>query len=110
LLLTRHIKSTETMESESKGTTIETVVKGAPGQPAIPTGTPPMFTKKLQPIYTTEKSSIQFEVEFKGAPPPTMSWFREDYEIQNSNDFKIVTTGNKSVLVVKEVSEQRKLG
>lgn len=76
---------------------------------SIPKGTPPMFTKKLQPIYTKEKSSIQFEVEFTGSPAPSISWFREDYEIQNSNDFKILTTGNKSTLVVKEVSEQEKL-
>ena len=106
--MTRNIKSTETTESESKGEQIEKVIKGVPGQ-SVPKGTPPMFTKKLQPIYTTEKSSIQFEVEFTGTPPPTISWFREDYEIHNSNDFKILTTGNKSVLVVKEVSEQGKL-
>jgi len=65
--------------------------------------TPPKFTKKIQPCRVFEQQSAKFEVEFDGDPMPTIKWFREDFQIQPSNDFQIHTFGTKSILVIRQV-------
>ena len=64
---------------------------------------PPVFTKKIQPCRAYEKEQAKFEVEFDGEPLPTVKWFRENFPIQNSEDFQIHTFSTKSVLVIREV-------
>lgn len=83
---------------EHKGTTQERIVEG-PVKPS----TPPVFTKKIQPCRVFENEQAKFEVEFDGVPMPKVKWFREKFEIHNSNDFQIHTFGTKSVLIMRQV-------
>ncbi|XP_035789232.1 titin-like isoform X6 [Anopheles albimanus] len=94
----RKITATETTEMEHKGTTQERVVEG-PVQPTKP----PVFTKKIQPCRVFENEQARFEVEFDGEPMPTVKWFRENFQINNSSDFQIHTFGTKSVLIIRQV-------
>lgn len=94
----RKITATETTEVEHKGTTQERIVEG-PVKPA----TPPVFTKKIQPCRVFENEQARFEVEFDGDPMPTVNWFRENFQINNSSDFQIHTFGTKSVLIMRQV-------
>uniref|UniRef100_A0A182WJ15 Ig-like domain-containing protein n=1 Tax=Anopheles minimus TaxID=112268 RepID=A0A182WJ15_9DIPT len=94
----RKITATETTEMEHKGTTQERVVEG-PVQPTKP----PVFTRKIQPCRAFENEQARFEVEFDGEPMPTVRWFRENFQINNSADFQIHTFGSKSVLIIRQV-------
>lgn len=96
--ITRKITATETTEVEHKGTTQERVVEG-PVKPSKP----PVFTKKIQPCRVFENEQARFEVEFDGEPTPKVKWFRENFEIHNSQDFQIHTFGTKSVLIMRQV-------
>lgn len=96
--ITRKITATETTEMEHKGTTQERIVEG-PVKPS----TPPVFTKKIQPCRVFENEQARFEVEFDGDPMPKVKWFRENFQINNSNDFQIHTFGTKSVLIMRQV-------
>ena len=53
---------------------------------------PPFFTRKMQPCRVFDKEGARFEVEFTGDPPPEVEWFREDFLIQSSQDFKVSVT------------------
>jgi hypothetical protein len=96
--ITRKITATETTEVEHKGTTQERVVEGA-----VKPATPPVFTKKIQPCRVFENEQAKFEVEYDGDPIPKVKWFRENFEIKNSQDFQIHTFGTKSVLIIRQV-------
>jgi hypothetical protein len=96
--ITRKITATETTEVEHKGTTQERIVEG-PVKPSKP----PVFTKKIQPCRVFENEQAKFEVEFDGEPTPKVKWFRENFEINNSQDFQIHTFGTKSVLIMRQV-------
>ncbi|XP_015783235.1 titin isoform X1 [Tetranychus urticae] len=98
LEITRKIKTTETMSQEHKGVTKERRVIGPPRKTK-----PPEFTKKIQPVRVYEGERATFECHFSGDPVPTIIWFRENFEIQNSRDFQIETTDNKSSLTIREV-------
>ena len=95
--ITRHITATETTDVEHKGKTQERVVQGQ----VLPS-TPPVFTKKIQPCRAVENDQARFEVEFDGDPLPTVKWFREDFPITSSPDFKIYTFSTKSILVIRQ--------
>ena len=45
----------------------------------------------------------RLEVHFKGIPPPVITWYRDNFEIQPSRDFQISTTETTSTLHVPEV-------
>lgn len=46
---------------------------------------------------------FRLEVHFKGYPPPVITWYRDNFEIQPSHDFQIVTTETTSKLSIPEV-------
>ena len=84
LEITRKIRTTETLSQEHKGVTKERVVIGPPRKTR-----PPEFTKKIQPVRVYEGERATFECHFKGDPAPIITWFRENFEIQNSRDFQV---------------------
>lgn len=96
--ITRKITSTETTEVEHKAQTQERVVTGA-----VKPSKPPVFTRKMQPARVFEHESARFEVEFDGDPLPTIKWYRENFPIQNSQDFQIHTFSTKSILIIRQV-------
>ncbi|RUS90394.1 hypothetical protein EGW08_001889, partial [Elysia chlorotica] len=63
----------------------------------------PVFTKPLRPVRVPESSAVTLEVHFKGIPPPVITWYRDNFEIQPSRDFQISTTETTSTLHVPEV-------
>jgi hypothetical protein len=96
--ITRKITATETTEVEHHGKTKERVVEG----PVKPSN-PPFFTKKIQPCRVFENEQARFEVEFDGDPLPTVKWYRENFQINNSPDFQIHTFSTKSILIMRQV-------
>jgi hypothetical protein len=40
-------------------------------------------------------------VEFTGEPAPTVSWYRDGFMVEDSEDFKIHTTPTQSILTIK---------
>lgn len=98
LEVTRKITETEKKSVESKEKVVQGGVKAGAYKKA------PLFTKKIQPCRVLEKGEARFDVEFDGDPKPTVKWFREDFPIQDSQDFQIQVVGKRSTLVIKEVS------
>lgn len=98
LEITRKITATETTEVEHKAKTQERVVQGQ-----VKPAKPPVFTKKIQPCRAFEQEQARFEVEFDGDPLPTIKWFRENQQINNSPDFQIHTFSTKSILIMRQV-------
>lgn len=98
LEITRKINTTETLAKEHSGVTKERRVIGPPTK-----AKPPIFTKKLQPVRVFEGERATFECLYEGEPTPIVTWFRENFEIQNSRDFQIENKGNKSTLTIREV-------
>jgi hypothetical protein len=86
LEITRHIRETETMEQEHKSLTKERKIIGK-----LPEIKPPIFTKKIQPCRTYERNEAKFECTFTGIPLPTITWFRENFPIQSSQDLKVTS-------------------
>ncbi|XP_045784904.1 muscle M-line assembly protein unc-89 [Maniola jurtina] len=60
---------------------------------------PPAFTRRLEDVTALENDKTEFRVEFEGAPPPVIAWFKDDYEIFSSRRTAIATTDAASVLV-----------
>ncbi|RWS09309.1 titin-like isoform X1, partial [Dinothrombium tinctorium] len=100
LEITRDVKTTETRSKEHKNITKERKIMG-PGSPSETVA--PAFTKKIQPCRVYEGERALFECVFTGTPPPTITWYRENFAIQNSRDFQIETTETTSSLVIREV-------
>lgn len=48
-----------------------------------------------------EGSKVVVSVEFTGEPAPTVSWYRDGFMVEDSEDFKIHTTATKSILTIK---------
>lgn len=84
----RNITTTETMEKEHKAVTKERKVVGQPAGDSKP----PVLTKKIAPCRVFEGEAARFECHFTGVPAPEVSWFRENFQIQNSQDFKVNCT------------------
>ncbi|CAG2164046.1 unnamed protein product [Oppiella nova] len=96
--ITRHIRETESVDHEHKSVIKQRKIMGK-----VPETKAPNFTKKIAPCRTYEKSEARFECTFTGLPIPTITWFRENFPIQDSQDFNIITTENSSTLIIKEV-------
>ena len=48
-----------------------------------------------------EGSKVVVSVEFTGDPAPTVSWYRDGFMVEDSEDFKIITTATQSILTIK---------
>ena len=64
---------------------------------------PPELTIKLEPKEVFEGDRAVFKCQFTGTPTPKVTWYRENFLIQNSNDFQIETTQNTSTLTIRQV-------
>ncbi|CAN8024063.1 unnamed protein product, partial [Ixodes persulcatus] len=98
LEITRKKTLTETLEQEHKGVTKEKRVQGP-----VQESKAPVFTKKIQPCRVDEGQGAKFQCTFTGQPSPKITWFRENFPIQPSQDFQIVTTDTTSTLIIREV-------
>ncbi|RWS22750.1 titin-like isoform X1 [Leptotrombidium deliense] len=96
--VTRSIKTTETRTQEHKNVSTERLVSGP-----VKEAKAPQFKRKIQPCRVFEGERAVFECEFTGTPTPTITWYRENFAIQNSRDFQIETTDTTSSLIIREV-------
>ena len=60
----------------------------------------PSLTIGLEPLSVAEGEPATFSVEFVGAPPPEVKWYRYTFPVKDSKDFKIVTTETGSSLTI----------
>lgn len=97
--ITRKITDITTVEQEHKATAVEKKVVGVKPTDKVA----PRFTQKIQPYCVFERETAKFECQFEGKPTPKVTWYRENFEIQSSNDFKIITTETKTILIIQEV-------
>ncbi|KAM9328950.1 palladin isoform 2-T2 [Gastrophryne carolinensis] len=51
---------------------------------------PPSFTKELQSLTSSEGQVVVLECRVKGTPPVHVKWYRQETEIQDSPDFRIL--------------------
>ena len=49
----------------------------------------PSLTIGLEPLSVAEGEPATFSVEFVGAPPPEVKWYRYTFPVKDSKDFKI---------------------
>ena len=52
-------------------------------------------------FFHLEGSKVVVFVEFTADPPPSVSWYRDGFMVEDSEDFKIITTATKSTLTIK---------
>ncbi|XP_076758852.1 uncharacterized protein LOC143428086 isoform X1 [Xylocopa sonorina] len=64
---------------------------------------PPVFVKELMPSVAMEGSSYQMDCIVEGNPLPTVQWFKNDINIDNSPDYIITYNNGKAVLKFEEV-------
>lgn len=62
------------------------------------------FIRGLADASCVENDKVEFKVFFEGAPPPTISWFKDGYEIFSSRRTAILTEGNSSTLIFHQTS------
>lgn len=59
----------------------------------------PVFLQQLEDLTALENDKTEFRVTFTGLPPPTIAWFKDDYEIFSSRRTAITTSDSRSLLV-----------
>jgi len=63
----------------------------------------PVFVKELQPSSAREGSSHRLECTVEGNPLPTVQWYKNDVNIDNSPDYIITFNNGEAVLKFDEV-------
>ncbi|XP_048515729.1 titin isoform X3 [Athalia rosae] len=63
----------------------------------------PEFTRKLLPSFATEGTSHSLECTVEGNPLPTVQWFKNESNIDNSPDYVITYNNGEAVLKFEEV-------
>ena len=63
---------------------------------------PPSFKSKLKPLTVKEGDSCKLEVKVTGEPMPTVTWFKDGQEIQDTSVYKFLAGGSKVALVIEE--------
>lgn len=69
-------------------------------------GTSPRFIQPLKPQYVAEGEVVIMEAVVEAVPLASFQWFINSTPITQSNELKIVTTENKSILLINEVSSK----
>ncbi|XP_043261539.1 uncharacterized protein LOC122402644 [Colletes gigas] len=64
---------------------------------------PPVFVKELLPSVVTEGSSLRMDCVVEGNPLPTVQWYKNDTNIDNSPDYVITYNNGEAVLKFDEV-------
>ena len=63
--------------------------------------TRPIFLEKLKEISFVEHETIQLDIEVKGKPKPTISWFRGDSKIKEDDRITVINENNTWSLIIK---------
>nr|XP_033332552.1 uncharacterized protein LOC117223969 isoform X8 [Megalopta genalis] len=76
-----------------------TVKETAPEEQA----SPPVFVKELTASVVTEGSPLRMDCTVEGNPLPTVQWYKNDTNIDNSPDYVITYNNGEAVLKFEEV-------
>ncbi|XP_054890099.1 palladin isoform X2 [Poeciliopsis prolifica] len=66
-------------------------------------GVPPTFVKGLHDMSTVKGQLVVLECRLRGTPPLQVMWYREDEQIQDSDDFRILRKKGSSTSVPEEL-------
>lgn len=62
----------------------------------------PTFISKLQVVQVSEGKTAEFQVKVKGAPQPTIDWYKDDKKIEIQERYKIIDVEkNSSKLIIE---------
>ncbi|XP_069326391.1 titin isoform X5 [Eulemur rufifrons] len=64
--------------------------------------TPPTLVSGLKNVTVIEGESVTLECHISGYPSPTVTWYREDYQIESSIDFQIIFQNGIARLMIRE--------
>nr|XP_032802313.1 titin-like isoform X2 [Petromyzon marinus] len=64
--------------------------------------TPPVFTADLQDVAVMEGEPVRMQCHVTGTPPPVLQWFREEFLIHSSADFRATYEGDVATLAISE--------
>ena len=67
-------------------------------------GEPPLFKSSLKPLTVKEGDSCKLEVKVTGDPVPTVTWFKDGSQIQDTSVYKFLAGGNKVALVIEKAN------
>ena len=68
-----------------------------------PRSTPPVFTKKLQPLTSRPGKKIRFHCTFTGEPQPSVTWYRNESTLVASDRLAITSETDSSVLEISHL-------
>lgn len=71
-------------------------------QKPIDTRFGPKFTKQLEPLKSNEGKVIILSVEFTSNPASEVTWYKDGFQMQSSEDFFIESTATSSSLRIRE--------
>ena len=66
---------------------------------------PPDFNKHLRSSDVPEGTQFMFECQVMGIPSPTISWFKDDENIDNSSDYVITKINGTCCLKIRRVTK-----
>lgn len=64
---------------------------------------PPNFIKELQPTMATEGTAFELDCKVDGNPLPTVLWFKNKINIDNSPDYIITYNNGEGILKFDQV-------
>lgn len=67
---------------------------------------PPDFTKNLKSVDALEGSPFAFECHIMGIPSPTISWYKDEINIDNSPEYVITKINGTCCLKIKKVTRE----
>lgn len=67
----------------------------------------PKITKPINAVISKPNKEITLEAEFEGVPVPEIVWRRNGKEIKPTEDYKIVTEENKTILKISRKTKQK---
>nr|XP_032802312.1 titin-like isoform X1 [Petromyzon marinus] len=90
--------------SDVKGQRVEEmpVIEPTADYPTEMAMTPPVFTADLQDVAVMEGEPVRMQCHVTGTPPPVLQWFREEFLIHSSADFRATYEGDVATLAISE--------
>lgn len=67
---------------------------------------PPRWVKPIKPQIVQEGEVVIFESIVKATPTATFQWFIKDVPVTSTPEVRIVTVGNKSTLLISEITPE----
>ncbi|VDM63858.1 unnamed protein product, partial [Angiostrongylus costaricensis] len=76
----------------------------------LPRGEPPDFLEWLSNVRARQGSKVVHKVVFTGDPKPTLTWYINNKEVQNSSEISIVTDDKNSILTIHNFNPEKHVG